>query len=540
MKRDFCNRYEKLPFKAILLSMLIIFVCASAFCGCVSADTPQVSTFEELESNIDSNQVILTGDITLNKDLTAKNHIFVTNNKGVTLDLGGHTLTFETSTGYGILLKKGGNLTVKDSSKKKTGVINITTDKKGHLFNVDNGTLYLESGTFKANITHKDLPPLVGIMGNNSDSKSDYSKFTLGKEAKLVANGTCWAVGMFRESGKNNGYGIVADIYGKIESNYGGITVQGELKPTTINENVPQIHIHDGAEINISKSNYEDTVSCAVYGAGYGNWTFDEKCIVTGPEVLSIKSGNWTINGGIYTCNGEYCDPATANGDGTEPTGAAVSITHGGETVDAYIGKVELIIKDGTFISKNQSALFEGKNNIPTSTSALSDKGITITGGTFTTKNSSKLYPIHIMNLLNKPVNVNTGNNIQLYPNFNLSAANWTKADDDNLILTLYEEITNLECINLTLIKDGKKATLNLNGKKITSDKGHLLGWNKSSVSRNVIDVKQIDSTVFEGSKAYYPLFGYYVTFNNSSGSGTMDNQSFVYNEPQKLNASTF
>ncbi|HJJ41865.1 MAG TPA: hypothetical protein O0W90_00935, partial [Methanocorpusculum sp.] len=243
---------------------------------------------------------------------------------------------------------------------------------------------------------------------------------------------------------RGDGYGIVVDISGKILSKEGvvkssGISINGLLNPTSINENVPQIHIHDGAVINTPNR-------CAVYGAGYGNWTFDDGCKVTGSEALSIKSGNWIINGGTFTATGEYNLPAPANGDGTEPTGAAVSITHN----TGYKGEVEVTINDGTFTSVSQSALFEGQNTNTNSMSALSDKGITINGGTFTTRNNT-LYPIHIMNLLNKPVNVKTGNKIQLYPNFNLSAANWTKTDDgDNLILTLYDNIENLECINLT------------------------------------------------------------------------------------------
>ncbi|HJJ41706.1 MAG TPA: hypothetical protein O0W90_00115, partial [Methanocorpusculum sp.] len=429
MKRNFCNRYIKLPLKAILLSLLIIFVCASAFCGCVSAEDVTVGNWNDLKAALedqsgDKTVVELSGNINdtdgIGYNVDPSNIIVI--NKTKTLNLKGHTIniseTTEASQGS-FTINNRGNLTVTGNGK---------IECNARIFIVENGTLILESGTFNNTRASENdgRTSMIRIVGLKEDTKSKYSVFTLGKDATL--SNANWAVGIFHSSNEGQGYGVVVDISGKILSmegvvNSSGISINGQLKPTSINEKVPQIHIHDGAEINTPNG-------CSVYGAGYGNWTFDKECKITGSEVLSIKSGNWTINGGKFEATGEYCDPAIANGDGTEPTGAAVSITHGGKTAYSYIGKVELIIKDGTFISKNQSALFEGKNNKPASKSALSDNGITITGGEFITKNSSKLYPIHIMNLLNKPVNVNTGNNIQLYPNFNLTAANWTKADD--------------------------------------------------------------------------------------------------------------
>ncbi|HJJ41857.1 MAG TPA: InlB B-repeat-containing protein, partial [Methanocorpusculum sp.] len=537
MKRNLDEKYEKSPFRAILLSMLIIFVCATAFCGCVSATAVSVDNFKDLQNNFTKQvQITISGNIQLDGDISATRVNYTVIKDDVTPNLNGHNITFEEGSKSCFYITKGGNLTVKDSPDKKTGVINLTTDKNTQLFYVDNGTLNLESGTFKANSTvNTNNISLVSIKGSSDKEKSQYSKFILGEDATLITGNNCWAVGMFQSISNtpSEGFGIVADIYGKIESNnFGGITINGQLHPSNNNltsPNLPNITIHKGAVIN--------TKEAAVYGAGYGIWTFEEECQVTGMEALSIKSGKFTINGGTFTGNGEYVEPAAAYTGGTEDTGAALSITDN----KAYARNVEVVINGGKFTSTNGHAVYEGTNSKEGSKSALGDNGITINVGEFIT-NNNEIYPIYIANLNNQNVKVILNGKTQLYPNFNLSAANWT-ADGDNLILTLYDDIENLECINLTHIEDDKTARLELNGYSIKSDKkGNLIGWNSTSSTGNVIDVKQTASTVFKEKKAYYPLFGYNVTFNGN-GVGEeekMDNQSFVSGVAQKLNASTF
>ncbi|HJJ41907.1 MAG TPA: InlB B-repeat-containing protein [Methanocorpusculum sp.] len=524
MKRNFTNRYGKSPLKAILLSLLIIFICASAFCGCVSA--AYVSNFQELKGNlsISNNYLILDNDITLEDDIEISSPCYgIYINKPITLDLKGKTITFNTGT-YGVQIKSGGNLTVKDS----TGNGKIIS-KDYPIFSINKGSLNLESGTFDFSDSHGYSG--IQIWGSK-DNVADYSKFTLGKDAKLVSDGKCWAVGFFNADGSSEGFGIVADIYGKIKSNNGaGITISGNLQPTDISSlNLPKITIHNGAEIYTPND-------IAIYGAGYGiKWIFEKGCTITGYDALSIKAGNWIINGGTFTATGNYQMLPKQNGNGPEPTGAAISITD----KSGYAKNVELTINDGTFISKNQSALYEGINDEKDSKSALTGSGITINGGTFTTKNTT-LYPIYIRNLNDSNVKVTLNGQTPFYPGLNTSAARWVKGTDGNWTVTLKEDITNLESINLSLIDGSKKATLELNGKKITlSDKkDNLIGWNNTSSTGNIIDLNP-ESTEFKGSKAYYPLFEYNVTFNGNGGTGTMDNQPFVYNASQKLNANNF
>ncbi|HJJ41858.1 MAG TPA: PGF-pre-PGF domain-containing protein, partial [Methanocorpusculum sp.] len=340
--------------------------------------------------------------------------------------------------------------------------------------------------------------------GKSTDTSS-YSTFKLGNEAKLL-NGK-YSVGMSRsweDPSPYDGYGIVVDIYGTIKSDYEGITINGLLKPTNINsQNLPKITIHNGAVIDTPKG-------VAVYGAGYGEWIFEDGCKVTGDEVLSIKSGNWTINGGTFTCNGKYYDPAIKWDSGTEPTGAAVSITDN----PGYARNVSLIINGGTFTSDKQSALFEGQDNHTNSKSALSEKGITINGGTFITHNDT-LYPIYIRNLNAQPVHVTLNGQTPFYPNLNLSAARWEKDADnkwtavikenDNT-LTFVENIADLKCLDLSEISKENKVTIQGTDhivKAVDNDKYSFDGWSNGAEKLPAI-TKEL-----YGGKVYTPQFKY-------------------------------
>lgn len=95
---------------------------------------------------------------------------------------------------------------------------------------------------------------------------------------------------------------------------------------------------------------------------------------LSGDEALSIKSGNRTINGGTFTGTGPFFDPAESNNDGTEPTGAAVSIT----TNHAYEKNVSMVITGGILIkdtANGNNLLYCGVNLTTTgNTPAVSAK----------------------------------------------------------------------------------------------------------------------------------------------------------------------
>ena len=216
----------------------------------------------------------------------------------------------------------------------------------------------------------------VTVYGSVEDV-SDYTHITIGKDVKLVG----WSGLMIDcvESGNSKyGYGIVVDLYGTLESKhdidgYGGhgVYINGQIKATT--GNTPIINIYDDAKIT--------SFGNGIYAAGYANWNIYGGSI-TASDALSIKSGTFDISGGTITSNGEYADPATANSNGSENTGAAVSITSN----DGYAKSIELNIMSGTFTSQNGYALYEGiaQKGDGSFAAQKSFASLDIKGGTFT------------------------------------------------------------------------------------------------------------------------------------------------------------
>ncbi|HJJ41851.1 MAG TPA: PGF-pre-PGF domain-containing protein [Methanocorpusculum sp.] len=199
MKRDFTNRYEKSPLKAILLSMLIIFICAAAFCGCVSAEdtTKEVSTWEELCSNLSKPgelTVKLTADV--GNDSAPDGTASLISIKGTKiLDLNGHKITATDNNKekqFVLIDVFVANLTVRDTSGEETGSIELTAKYpknacsdvirlwRGHELIIENGKIIHNGGCY--NFTH-------AIEANtNGDDKRD--TILIVKGGSIISNGS--------------------------------------------------------------------------------------------------------------------------------------------------------------------------------------------------------------------------------------------------------------------------------------------------------------------------------------------------------------
>ncbi len=164
-------------------------------------------------------------------------------------------------------------------------------------------------------------------------------------------------------------YGVEVEVAGTINNKMYAITTNGQI--TTTEGNVPVIKV-------TGKLNGPNAVG--IYAAGYAKW--DLATTIDADDVLSIKSGDFTIAGGSYTSSAVYAVPPSANPGGNETTGAAISIT----TSDGYAQKTSVNITGGTFISENGYALYEGiaKKADGTPAAEASTAVISITNGTFT------------------------------------------------------------------------------------------------------------------------------------------------------------
>ena len=267
-------------------------------------------------------------------------------------------------------------------------------------FTVQDGSLNIIG---KGTISHPEHNAL-NVRGTADKTKVNYSTLKVGKD--VTVNGF-YGIAVFSDpENKKLGYGVNVEFAGKIEkSTEGGITINGNLQNA---EGAPVINILDGAVINSEQT--------GLYAAGNGTWNIG-KANITGKEsAIGIKSGKVIINGGTFTCTGESQMPTEGYSNGINASGAALQL----ESNKDYYGNIELIIKDGTFTSKNAVSIYEylaknikktnvnkieilggkfvsakGNNNFLLSEELDYKGAIAVSGGTFSANPVSYLKPAH-------------------------------------------------------------------------------------------------------------------------------------------------
>lgn len=267
-------------------------------------------------------------------------------------------------------------------------------------FTVQGGSLNIIG---KGTISHPEHNAL-NVRGTTDKTKVNYSTLKVGKD--VTVNGLYGIAVFYDPENKKLGYGVNVEFAGKIEkSTEGGITINGTLQNA---EGAPVINILDGAVINSEKA--------GLYAAGNGTWNIG-KANITGKELaFGIKSGKVIINGGTFTCTGESKMPTEGYSNGINASGAAIQL----ESNKDYYGNIELIIKDGTFTSKNAVSIYEylaknitktnvnkieilggkfvsarGNNNFLLSKELDYKGAIAVSGGTFSANPVSYLKPAH-------------------------------------------------------------------------------------------------------------------------------------------------
>ena len=266
-------------------------------------------------------------------DATSEGTITFNADKAVTLDLGGYELTLSRFN------LEQGRLTVKHGS----------VDCDGQAFNV--------------------------YAAPTADTAADYTKLVIEDDVTINAD---YGICLFPGSG-NAGYNSAIEVYGKIES--GGIFVSGNLGNDTstaedmVSSNkIPTVIIYDGAVVS------NGTEGQGIAMNGLANVTVNGGT-VSGSEAIGVKRGTLTVNGGTFLSNGECEDPAEANNNGTENTGATISIT----STYNYAGTINVNLNGGTFTSEKAPAVYLGHSKSGETTNTYM-QGVTlnIQGGTFT------------------------------------------------------------------------------------------------------------------------------------------------------------
>ena len=310
-----------------LLATILALVMALSLCTIGWADVTTVKDETELK-----NAVANGGEIKLAKSISLTETMEVKGGKSVVIDMNGYDITATSSAA----------------------------------FKIENGSLRITGNGTVSGGTGSDYK-LVYLLGSKESSAANYSTLTVDENVTVKCTD---GYAVMISSNEGCAYGVVINIAGKLEAHYGGLYVNGTIK--CLEGNVPVI--------NTTASSIIKSEGVGIYAAGFAKWTLNGNIDATGGEAVSIKSGIFEIAGGKYKASGEYADPAVANGNGTEETGAAISITSN----DGYAKKIQVTISGGTFESVNGNALYEGiAKNGDVSAAAKSFATVSVTDGTF-------------------------------------------------------------------------------------------------------------------------------------------------------------
>ena len=253
----------------------------------------------------------------------------------------GNTITLLTD------VEVGSTINVGQGSSNKNVIINLSgndiTFAKNKCFRIQAGTLTLTGeGTVKEGEPYYSPLMVYGGLVNTPN----YSVVNVGADVTVEG----WA-GVFIDKGTGYARGVVINVDGTLKSvrdtsgaGGHGVYINGTIKD--ISDYSPIINLGPTSEVT--------SIGNGIYAAGYAVWNLEGD--VEGSDALSIKSGIFNISGGTYHATGEFADPAEANGNGSENTGAAVSITSN----EGYAQNIEVNISGGEFKSDNGYALYEG------------------------------------------------------------------------------------------------------------------------------------------------------------------------------------
>lgn len=251
---------------------------------------------------------------------------------------------------------------------------------------VDNATVVIKNGTVKCN-SKTSYEAAIGVRTG--------SHLVISADARVTGP---YGIIVIKDAA-TGGNNCVLDINGVVTGadlgTFGGsvgLGVNGGVQSLT---SYPTINIGSTAVITAthgSSGNANSDDAPAIYAAGYANWNIADEAVISGDEALSIKAGKFNINGGSFSACGDFIDPATSYNDGTEATGATVSVTYN----KAYAGNVELNIHGGEFSSVYGYNLYESDTK---SNEGNAISSIEVTNGIFN-GGEAAVYSKHEVNFI--------------------------------------------------------------------------------------------------------------------------------------------
>ena len=302
----------------------IVFVLAALvlFAPNIMAAEKKVSKFDELTEALKSAE---SGDtIKLTDNITFDNHLIVSNEKKLTVDLNGFNLT---------------------GSDEKTIIVS-----DGELTITGEGTISLKDSYLN----------VWGIEDSTSKSKS-----ILNVDKDVTIKSTSTGIAVFYDV--KNAYNTEVNFAGTIEAVDIGITVNGII----VNENGPVINIKKGSSIVAT-----DKESTALYGAGNGTYNIEEETTLKGASAVEIRAGKLNVKGGTFISTGKTLE-TNPHGDGATTIGAGIAVVQHTTKLP-----IDVTISGGNINGVKALYVNNTQNNPEEDWKKVN---VSVTGGTFST-----------------------------------------------------------------------------------------------------------------------------------------------------------
>lgn len=316
---------------SIALALLMVAVMLPVMAMAEGANVAKIGDTEyaTLEEAFTAVTTTDATTITLLNDADVKNKIIISDKKNITLDLGGHNVTFSTS--------------------KTFFYVNNAT------FTVNGGGSIKEANAYFAPI----------MMTGGPAESANYTIVNV--KNGVILEG--WA-GMFIDQNKGNNYGMVfnaenATLMGKNDTNGDagvGLYVNGEIKDNANN-----------VEISLTNATVSGTGD-GMYLAGAADTTINGGSVTSSCTGIEIRAGSLTLN----NCNvtgGNGSVTTNANGNGSTSENVALAVIQHTTKLPIHVE-----INGGTF--KGTAALLES-NPQKNPEVATKQVGIIVNGGNF-------------------------------------------------------------------------------------------------------------------------------------------------------------
>ena len=243
--------------------------------------------------------------------------------------------------------------------------------------NLSKGTLTVQNGTVTG------AQPFNVFGAENDEANNSVLNIAANATIKDATYGIC--VFGYQTSSNKTGYGSVINLEGKIDSSNDavGIFISGNLGNGD-DQGSALANAANPCTVNIKSTGSIKVPSQGIAMNGQAVVNVEDGASITGSEAIAIKRGVLNVTGGTFTATGDAVqDPVEANNNGTEATGAAISVT---STYNKY-GTIEINITGGEFTSQNNSAVYVGHSGTGDNKNVyVKGFDINISGGTYTTK----------------------------------------------------------------------------------------------------------------------------------------------------------